>query len=418
MITRQLPVAPSTAGTALANGRPGTGRSFRLHRVRGGYCGAGWCHQCGVDPTTGTALCQTAAAAPLSARLDLLRPLGRLGERQLPWFWEHRFLRPRRLRGAFLATISRLSSAPPLPVAPGRRRPAHRRLTVEVLHIGDPQHADAGAYVLDAQAGQSAFGVYGERVVGATIPGEVLEIHCERLVLATGAYLRLPPIVGNDLPGVLSLDALTTYVAAGAALGRCRVAVIAPRADHAAITERLAGHVVLVDISDALPQQILGARRVTGLRRNGTAIACDAVVLALDQPAIELALMAGAHGTLSTGPLPVVLATDLPPWLELRGRAAGAGPTISSHASDPAAFVCPCEDVRIRDLAAAVASGLGDVELVKRRTGAMTGPCQGKLCQGAVLTALRDLGVAPRPVTPRPFARSPRLADLASDDGR
>ena len=59
--------------------------------------------------------------------------------------------------------ISRLSSAPPLPVAPGRRRPAHRRLTVEVLHIGDPQRADPGAYVLDAQAGQSAFGVYDER---------------------------------------------------------------------------------------------------------------------------------------------------------------------------------------------------------------------------------------------------------------
>ncbi|MBM3681447.1 MAG: (2Fe-2S)-binding protein [Actinobacteria bacterium] len=77
------------------------------------------------------------------------------------------------------------------------------------------------------------------------------------------------------------------------------------------------------------------------------------------------------------------------------------------------AFACPCEDVRLRDLEAAVASGLRDVELIKRRTGAMTGPCQGKVCQGAVLTALRDLGVEPRPMTPRPFARVTRLADLA-----
>ncbi|MFM9123714.1 MAG: (2Fe-2S)-binding protein [Actinomycetota bacterium] len=106
------------------------------------------------------------------------------------------------------------------------------------------------------------------------------------------------------------------------------------------------------------------------------------------------------------------VADAVPDWVELRGRAA-ARERLPGCTAKRDAFACPCEDVRLRDLEAAVASGLRDVELIKRRTGAMTGPCQGKVCQGAVLTALRDLGVEPRPMTPRPFARVTRSADLA-----
>lgn len=348
-------------------------------------------------------------------RRDPLRLLGLPAERQLPWFWEKRLLRPRALRDTYLHTVRRLSAAPSLPPAPVETAPVHRTLEVDVLHIGDPSHADSGAHIVDAAQGQVAFGVYGPGLVGVTAPGEVLEIACRRLVIATGAYLRLPPIPGNDLPGIVSLDALLAYRAQGADLSGRRIAVVAPADRLDAVRAATAG-LPIIDLSATLPQTITGRGRVDGIRRDGRAIACDIVALALDQPAVELALLAGARGVLSDGPLPVVLAEDLPDWVELRGRAAER-PVLPGCSADPDAFACPCEDVRTRDLKAAVDSGLRDVELIKRRTGAMTGPCQGKLCQGAVLTALRDLGLEPKPITPRPFAQLTRLADLACADG-
>ena len=44
------------------------------------------------------------------------------------------------------------------------------------------------------------------------------------------------------------------------------------------------------------------------------------------------------------------------------------------------AIVCFCEDVRAWEIRAELAAGYADPELVKRRTGALTGPCQGKYC--------------------------------------
>jgi bacterioferritin-associated ferredoxin len=50
-------------------------------------------------------------------------------------------------------------------------------------------------------------------------------------------------------------------------------------------------------------------------------------------------------------------------------------------------IVCLCHDVTEDDVRRAVAQGYDDIETVKRFTGAMMGPCQGKTCAGA----LRDL---------------------------
>ncbi len=221
-----------------------------------------------------------------------------------------------------------------------------------------------------------------------------------------------PPILGNDLPGVMAVDALQHYAEQGVDLSALRVSITAPADQLDQLTKQLADRVCIVDYSSEIPQEITGRGRVQGVRRGQHKIACDVAAFALDQPAIELALLAGATGHLSDTPLPVVLAGELPDWVELRGRAAGL-PANAGCVAHPDAFACPCEDVRFRDLAGAVSSGLGDVELIKRRTGAMTGPCQGKLCQGAVLTALRELGIAPSPITPRPFAQMTRLFDLA-----
>ena len=50
-------------------------------------------------------------------------------------------------------------------------------------------------------------------------------------------------------------------------------------------------------------------------------------------------------------------------------------------------IVCLCHDVTEDDVRRAVAEGYDDIETVKRFTGAMMGPCQGKTCA----CALRDL---------------------------
>ena len=62
------------------------------------------------------------------------------------------------------------------------------------------------------------------------------------------------------------------------------------------------------------------------------------------------------------------------------------------------------------------ADGFADIELLKRRTGAGTGPCQGKLCHGEMLACLAEAG---RPValpTVRPLLRPTSLAALAAAD--
>lgn len=91
---------------------------------------------------------------------------------------------------------------------------------------------------------------------------------------------------------------------------------------------------------------------------------------------------------------------------------------------DPDAIACYCEDVHVREIAHECATGYGDPELVKRRTGALTGPCQGAFCLAAVHCAMAAAGGyrdGPEPGSPGltlPTARPPlspvRLADLVA----
>jgi hypothetical protein len=83
--------------------------------------------------------------------------------------------------------------------------------------------------------------------------------------------------------------------------------------------------------------------------------------------------------------------------------------------------LCFCEDVRGREIEAERAAGYADPELAKRRTGAMTGPCQGKYCLSAVTRALSgaDTGQPPGDIvlpTGRPPLRPIRLGDLVAGE--
>jgi hypothetical protein len=92
------------------------------------------------------------------------------------------------------------------------------------------------------------------------------------------------------------------------------------------------------------------------------------------------------------------------------------------------AVLCFCEDVRGWEVRAELVAGYADPELVKRRTGALTGPCQGKYCLSAVVCAIEngESAVVPEfdllsipvdvvPPTGRPPLRPIRLRDLIAE---
>lgn len=92
-------------------------------------------------------------------------------------------------------------------------------------------------------------------------------------------------------------------------------------------------------------------------------------------------------------------------------------PTVTAPPSDADTILCRCEEVRVRDVEAALAEGLASPGAIKRRTRLGMGRCQGRYCAPA-LEALLDAkggrvhdafsGFAPRvPVKPV------RIADLA-----
>jgi hypothetical protein len=263
--------------------------------------------------------------------------------------------------------------------------------------------------------GDVALGVYPGRVLGVLRRDRVIAFHFDELILATGTYDRLPPIPGNDLPGVIGLQAAQRYAACGGLRPGTRMAAWTPSSRQSDLEALAAAHdVEIVWMSDSAPRALSGRRRVQRLHSDVT-VACDIFVTAVPQPAIELAVQAGARVELTRGELPILAVADSPGWVALRGAVATKSSGVPDVLAADAAFACLCEDVRIGDIRACVAEGFEHAELVKRRTGAMTGPCQGKLCSAIVLAVLRDEGIDAGPTSARPPALPVPLGRLASD---
>jgi bacterioferritin-associated ferredoxin len=380
-------------------------------------CARGYCSQCEVTTPEGRTLaCQTPPGLrPPTPPTDPLRPLGKVAELFRPWFWERRFLRPRRLRGLFLHALRFLSSAGALGEhAPAGRVRRYEEIEAAVVVVGsDRSHGDA--FVVDVENGDVPLGVYPDRTLGLLRGDRLISVRFQKLVLATGSYERLPPIPGSDLPGVLGVDAAEIYGAQGALEAGLRIAGWAPQDQHArieALAQRHGLRVVWTDVR--APREIHGRRRVEAVVAERR-IDCDLFVVGVRQPAIELAMQAGATAELTSGELPILALTSTPDWLEVTGDAARTSSDVPDVAPAARAIVCLCEDVRVSDLEACAAQGFTQTELVKRRTGAMTGPCQGKLCSASVLATLRRLGVDPTPTRSRPLLRPVTLGDLAAD---
>lgn len=76
-----------------------------------------------------------------------------------------------------------------------------------------------------------------------------------------------------------------------------------------------------------------------------------------------------------------------------------------------AGHVCFCEDVREREIRGEMQQGYTMLEMVKRRTGVVTGPCQGKFCLANVLRVAGQTSGIP---TARPPAGPVRLGELVA----
>jgi bacterioferritin-associated ferredoxin len=412
--------------------------------------------------------CRTSEPA-LPPRSPGRRLLARLSEGLPPWFYERRLLRPRILRQFYLERLRRLSSAPGLPSRPAAIAGQWRQRRTEVLVVGGglaglaaaQARRAAGRDVLLVEADETLGGrarfqaAQSERLasslnqaaalrrwpaticVGLYEPGrEALLIgpqgptlvSFEELVVATGAYDRLLAFAGNDLPGIIGLRAFERLAAAGAIPRGWSVGVFAEAEGAAAAIatgHRFAwmagpGTLPAAEWPSFLFARLVSAEgrgRIAGVRiEPAVQRACDLLVLGFSQPSYELQMQAGQSASLAGSPPVVVTQGKSAIPMAVVGdavfRSSSESPAVTPPAAD--AFVCLCEDVRRGDIVAAIATGFADVELLKRRTGAGTGPCQGKLCHAEMLACLAEAGRAIALPTVRPLLRPVALAQLAA----
>lgn len=297
-----------------------------------------------------------------------------------------------------------------------------------------------------------------ERVFAAVDPLGPLTIRADRVIVATGAYDRAVVVPGIDLPGVMGARAFERLSAQGAFTGDHRIGVVstaieAARVARAADAAGLAvswavGPDDRAGAADYHPDRRLG--RIRGRRAargvtldDGARLPADVVVIGLTQPTYELQLHLGQRATIEGEP-PTVRTSGptLVPMLEVgeavddiepegasdraseRTSAWLAGDPVNDRPAPPAvaiaagldarATVCICEDVTVAAIDLAIADGFGDIELLKRRSGACTGACQGKLCLGQVGEVLRSRGLDAGLPTMRPPVRPVPIAQLSA----
>jgi sarcosine oxidase subunit alpha len=296
-------------------------------------------------------------------------------------------------------------------VAPGRHLDRIRELEASV-------RADPTVTVLEEHV---AIGIYDGPMVPLVSRDEVVQVHPERVVIATGATEVHPVFPGNDLPGIwLGRGAARMAGVHGVRPGE--VAIVATSTEEglehlrtlqragvrirAALVPEALGDRLPDDIeaiADGTVEEARGRGRVeTVVVRKGNRVrrlACDALVLSVGlSPRDELARMSVVE--------PVEVVGD--------AALVADGPAFGSDGS-----VCLCEDVAVHDLEQAWAEGYRSSEILKRYTTATMGMCRGAMCGRALSRFVQERAGEPSAevagrTTARPPVRGVSVETLAS----
>jgi thioredoxin reductase len=342
---------------------------------------------------------------------------------------------------------------------------------------------EARAAGVDVRVGTSAAGWYAGMVT-ASDDETIRELRPRAVVAATGSYELVPAVPGSDRPGVMGARLAARLIADHGVLPGERVLLVgtgdeldqvrtALQAAGATVvgsvptdtlrSVRGRGSVAAADVLDAagrphrelvevvvfgdrtpnldlvlaagasvewrdgrlVPQvDAEGRTTVAGLfvvgDAAGTAVDPDAADAQARRAGRAAAAFAGGATAIGAPTGRPTTRTGDPPRSASAGHAvAGTTHTVAGLSTD--AVLCFCEDVRGREIEAERAAGYADPELVKRRTGALTGPCQGKYCLSAVTCALNGADPSQPPAdivlpTGRPPLRPVRLGDLVAGE--
>jgi hypothetical protein len=356
-----------------------------------------------------------------------------------------------------------------------------------MVDAADGLLAEARGHGVEVRAGAAATGWYAG-MVSAMDRDTTMELRPRAVVAATGSYELVPAVPGSDKPGVMGARLVVRLLARHGVLPGERALLVGAgeELDAAGAALEAAGATAVGPVPTAALRSIGGRGPVAWARHaesggGGTTRRerVDLVVFGDRTPNLDLVLAAGGrvgwHGDRLAPELDLNGMTSLPGLFvagdaagvpadsttaETQARIAGAAagrfaraattvatgapalpamtrtgdpPRSTSIGQPPAAasaraVLCFCEDVRAWEVRDELVAGYADPELVKRRTGALTGPCQGKYCLSAITCAIgaggpeaahasgatetRDLHLP----TARPPLRPLRLRDLIADD--
>lgn len=320
-----------------------------------------------------------------------------------------------------------------------------------------------------------------ERSFIAVSEAATYEINTDNVVVATGSHEVLPLFTNNDHPRVLLSFSAQSLLQSGADIGRraivvdvngdgalvaadlvkrdLKVSLLAFPTEPTEVSRLLAEkyHVPVATNTFAVKASASGLELTDG-KKNWEESADMIVVCGRRQPNYELAVMLGcklkfeAEG--STGinsslegepPLRVAVAGSLAGNESFEsclndGRNAGVAATDGGSTSrevaikldmdpylrramttpPPEAYVCLCEDVTLKETLETIKEGYDNVEMLKRFTGALTGPCQGKQCALTVASILMTTGLRGAESSPFTTTRAPiasvSFAQMATGD--